>query len=358
MSQNIISGTEKRLNDILLRLNSKKYLLVCDASFPFLGIEQYIRSLFVQYAKFDGFSSNPLYEDVYNGVQLFNRENCDTIVAIGGGSAIDVAKCVKLFCKMDSGRNYLEQEYCDSGVPLIAMPTTAGTGSESTRYAVIYYEGKKQSVTHESIIPDYAVLNPGFLRTLPPYQKKCTMLDALCQGIESWWSVNSTDESKSYSKTAVETIMKYMDAYIFDNDREAAEQIMLAANFAGRAINITQTTAAHAMSYKLTSMYQIPHGHAVALCLPHVWRYMLSHPEECIDPRGIGYLTKIFPEIPFGVDWFEKTFAKLGMGYPEANNMQTELDILTNSVNPDRLKNNPVFLSKSAICSMYSSILK
>ena len=85
-------------------------------------------------------------------------------------------------------------------IPFLAMPTTAGTGSEATRYAVIYYDGKKQSVTHDSVVPDVAILEPKVLKTLPLYQKKCTMMDALCQGIESWWSMNSTDESKAREK--------------------------------------------------------------------------------------------------------------------------------------------------------------
>ena len=77
------------------------------------------------------------------GVEVFLSEGCDAIVAVGGGSIIDVAKCIKLYCRMSPDKNYLLQEYTDSGVPIIAVPTTAGTGSESTRFAVIYFEGKK-----------------------------------------------------------------------------------------------------------------------------------------------------------------------------------------------------------------------
>lgn len=267
MSQKIIyeKDSAQQIKNILSDLQTKKYLLVCGRSFQHLLISKYFIEANIPYITFSKFSPNPLYEDVCKGVDLFNSENCDTIVAVGGGSAIDVAKCIKLFCRMDSKSNYLSQEYRDSGVPLVAVPTTAGTGSESTRYSVIYYNGEKQSVTHNSIIPDYAILDSSVLKSLPIYQKKCTLLDALCQGIEAWWSVNSNEESKVYSKMAVETIIKYMDSYIYDNDEIAAEQIMLAANYAGRAINITQTTAPHAMSYKLTSMYKLPHGHAVAL---------------------------------------------------------------------------------------------
>ena len=118
---------------------------------------------------------------------------------------------------MDNDINYMQQEYIDSGITLIAVPTTAGTGSESTCHAVIYYEGEKQSISHTSIIPNYAILEPSVLETLPVYQKKCTMLDALCQAIESWWSVNSTEESKEYSRKAILAIKENWEEYIFKN---------------------------------------------------------------------------------------------------------------------------------------------
>ena len=95
----------------------------------------------------------------------------------------------------------------------------------------MYYEDSKQTVTHDSILPDYALLEPSVLKTLPLYQKKCTMMDALCQGIESWWSVNSTEESYEYSRKTIELIMKNWESYIFENDSDAAEKIMLGANY-------------------------------------------------------------------------------------------------------------------------------
>ena len=346
---------------------SRKVLLVVDGSFPFLSIKSDVEAIGVPYTTFDQFTPNPLYEDVVKGVELFNAEQCDTILAVGGGSSMDVAKCIKLYCKMQKDRLFLEQEYTDTGVRLIAIPTTAGTGSESTRYAVIYYDGKKQSVTHDSIIPDVAILEPEVLKTLPLYQKKCTMLDALCQGIESWWSVNSTDESKEYSKIAVETIVKHWQEYIFANTDEAAEKIMMAANYAGRAICITQTTAPHAFSYKLTSMYGLPHGHAVAVCLPVIWEYMTDNMDKCIDSRGKNELAATFRQIAGAMGVLDvrsaiKSFLALldamGIQRPAAADREKELEILTISVNPTRLKNNPVELNRETIPILYGYILK
>lgn len=363
--QKILKGIDS-LNEALK--DSSKVLLVCDSSFPFLSIKDDIERMEMPYLLFDQFTPNPLYQDVCKGVDLFQNSKCDTILAVGGGSSLDVAKCIKLYCQMEKGKLYLEQEYKDTGVKLVAMPTTAGTGSESTRYAVIYFEGRKQSVTHESIIPNIAILEPKVLKTLPLYQKKCTMMDALCQGIESWWSVNSTDESKEYSKTAIELIMANWRKYIYENDDDAAINIMNAANFGGRAINIAQTTAAHAMSYKITSLYNLPHGHAVALCLPGIWDYMIGHADGCIDSRGKEYVEDVFESISFsiGVHSAEEAIRVIRNMMKEMelktpsfmDDAEAELDILCNSVNPIRLKNNPIQLDHDAIYYLYRQAFK
>lgn len=344
----------------------RKMMLVCDSSYPFLNIKDEIECVLRQPVVFNQFSSNPLYEDVCKGVELFHAKGCDTILAIGGGSAIDVAKCIKLYCKMNKDELYLNQEYKDTGVKLIAIPTTAGTGSESTRYAVIYYDGKKQSVTHESIIPNVAILEPKVLMTLPIYQKKCTMMDALCQGIESWWSVNSTEESKVLSKKAIQLIIENWRDYIFHNNENAASKIMTAANLAGQAICITQTTAAHAFSYKITSMYHLPHGHAVAICLPHIWKHMSQEDSVCIDSRGREYLNSVFKDISLtmghysveeAIIFWNDMLTELNISSPISEDKEKDLDILSHSVNPIRLKNNPVALDEDTIIKLYRQIV-
>ena len=354
MGQQIIKGIEQ----IRSIISKKKFLLVRDKAYDYLPIKTFFDT--IPHVEFSEFTSNPLYEQVCVGIRLFNQEQCEMLVAVGGGSAIDVAKCIKLYCKMDNKINYLEQEAFDSNIPLIAIPTTAGTGSESTRHAVIYYKGEKQSISHASIVPDYAVLEPAVLKTLPVYQKKCTMLDALCQAIESWWSVNSNDESISYSQKAIAAIRKNWADYIYDESIVDSEKIMEASNYAGRAINITSTTAAHAMSYKITSMYGFPHGHAVAICLPEVWKYMLEHTEDCIDIRGEKYLRDKLKEISSWIDLdsFSELIARLEMEYPRSGNREHDIKILVNSVNPIRLGNNPVSLGKDALQKMYNRIIQ
>ena len=349
--------------------------LVIDSSYPFLSIKDVIEALpIVEKVQFSDFTPNPLYEQVCNGVELLKTSHCDTILAVGGGSAIDVAKCIKLAVLVEEGNAAIipplvshRLTIVGTKIPFIAIPTTAGTGSESTHNAVIYYEGAKQTVTNDGVLPDYAVLEPSVLKTLPLYQKKCTMMDALCQGIESWWSVNSTEESYEYSRKTVELIMANWRKYIFENDDNAAAQIMLAANFGGRAINITQTTAAHAFSYKITSLYKLPHGHAVAVGLPVIWEYMLDNMDKCIDARGREYLNGVFKQIAVSMDAnspleaikkFRQMMVETELKNPLSEDREKTIELLSISVNPIRLKNNPVELSFDAIRRLYERIIE
>ena len=372
MSQKIINGIDKLLG-ILQEVGCQKLFLVVDSSYPFLNIKDAIEALPVEKVKFSDFTPNPLYEQVCKGIELLKESKCDTILAVGGGSAIDVAKCIKLAVLANEGNAAIIPPLVSqrlridgSKIPFIAIPTTAGTGSESTHNAVMYYEGAKQTVTNDGVLPDYAILEPSVLKTLPLYQKKCTMMDALCQGIESWWSVNSTEESYEYSRKTIELIMANWRKYIFENDDEAASQIMLAANYGGRAINITQTTAAHAFSYKITSLYKLPHGHAVAVGLPEIWEYMHGNMYKCIDSRGSEYLIGIFAKISAAmgcqttenaIATFRQMMKEMDLANPAAGNREEEIKVLSTSVNPVRLKNNPVEIDVLASNNIYRQII-
>ena len=222
--QKILVASEDyvELDDYFGDNDVKSIFLVCDSSMPFLRISKYFDYLKVhrgiEVVKFSNFKPNPFYESVVEGVKLFYRTGCDMIVAVGGGSTIDVAKCIKLFSNMNTNKNYLTQQIIPNDLKFLAVPTTAGTGSEATRYAVIYYNGDKQSVTDYSCIPSTVLMDASALKTLPIYQKKSTMMDALCHSIESYWSVNSTEESNKYSKQAIQTILENKDAYLANKD--------------------------------------------------------------------------------------------------------------------------------------------
>ena len=371
--QKILNGINN-LSIIVRECGCKSLFLVIDSSYPYLCIKEEVESLqIMKKVYFSDFTSNPLYEQVCKGIDLFRSSDCDTILAIGGGSAIDVAKCIKLAVLAHNGRDSLIPPMVTQAIPIdgtripfIAIPTTAGTGSESTHNAVMYYEGSKQTITNDEILPDFAILEPKVLKSLPLYQKKCTMMDALCQGIESWWSVNSTKESVIYSQRAIALVMDNWEKYIFENDSYAASQIMLAANFSGRAINIAQTTAAHAMSYKITSMYELPHGHAVAVCLPEIWDYMEHHMDQVVDTRGAAFIKTVFNDIATAmgrksvlsaINCLQNMMKDMELEKPISQNKNIDLGVLVNSVNPIRLRNNPVVLDKDTIHALYDSII-
>ena len=371
MIQKQIRDTEDfhALAEYLQENQIRRLFLVCGKSIEKLPLYAFFQELpqkmGIQVARFSAFSPNPAYESVEEGTAEFRRFHGDMIAAVGGGSAMDVAKCIKLYSNMDPGKNYLEQEIVPNNIPFLAVPTTAGTGSEATRYAVIYYHGEKQSVSHPSCIPSAVLLAPALLRSLPAYQKKVTMMDALCHGIESGWSAHSTAESMEYSLEAIRMILAGMDGYL-DESEESAASMLQASNLAGRAINITQTTAGHAMCYKLTSLYGLPHGHSVALCLPYLWSYMLMHMEDCIDPRGADHVQRAFEEIARAlgcrdsvqaVEMLKRILKKLDL-YPPMEWKPEDVTILAQSVNPVRLKNNPIALNEDAFRTLYLKILK
>lgn len=356
------------LVDYMYDAGMKKILVVCGNSCSRLDIGKFLDERIHQgktdAVYFRDFAPNPDYSSVVKGVDVFHANGCDSILAIGGGSAMDVAKCIKLYSTMPQGSDYIHEPIVPNDIPFVAVPTTAGTGSEATRFAVVYYNGEKQSVTDVSCIPQAVLFDTSVLDSLPPYQRKSTMMDAFCHAVESFWSVNSTDESKEFARSAIRLILDNSDSYLA-NDPAGNKKMLEAANLAGKAINISQTTAGHAMCYKLTGLYKIAHGHAAALCVSALWPYMIAHKEDCADSRGVGYLAQMFNELA----------ACMGAGIPEAAaekfrnfvdalalekpviHGEGDFEILKNSVNPVRLKNNPVRLDVDAIDSIYHQIL-
>lgn len=373
MEQEIITPTDdyRKLDEWLEKTAPEKIMLVCGKSISyhkkFCKHLQKIEKEGIGIVPFQNFQPNPLYENVLDGVELFRNEKCNCIIAVGGGSAIDVAKCIKLFSGMDgNGRDgsFLNCKIIPNSVPFLVMPTTAGTGSESTRYAVIYYEGKKQSVTSENCIPDAVLMDSDSIKDLPLYHKKAAMMDAFCHSIESFWSINSTEESKSYSRNAIHLILEKMDEYLEENTANSREKMLLAANLAGKAINITQTTAGHAMCYKITSLFGCAHGHAAILCDRVLFPHMIRNMDLCIDVRGSEYLNNMLQELSLiiGCNTPEEAskkindiFSKLDLRIPSASNEQYR-ELMT-SVNPVRLKNHPILLNEKMIDDLYHHIL-
>lgn len=363
-----VDDSYSEIKEYFCKNKIQNIFLVCGKSFFKLSIAKYLKKIQdtcgINIEYFSNFSPNPQYESVVCGVSLFKKKKYDLIIACGGGSAIDVAKCIKLYSNMSEESDYLHQEIIvNTSIPFLVIPTTAGTGSEATKYAVIYNEGTKQSITHYSIIPNVVVYDYRVLELLPNYHKRASMLDALCHGIEAFWSVNSTEESRLYSERAIKLIIQNYKKYL-KNDSSCYKNMLLAAYWAGKAINITQTTAGHAMSYKLTSLYGLAHGHAVALCVSVLWKYMLNNLNLCKDARGEKYLREMFYELDKffssnsnlnAADKFINLLRELGLNKPDLRSTD-DIKLLANSVNQDRLKNNPIYLDSDNIRILYEKV--
>ena len=315
---------------------------------------------------FSDFENNPKYEDVIEGVKLFKEGNWDAIVSYGGGSTIDVAKLIKYFSciKDDVHAELLPVQK----VPHVAIPTTCGTGAEATHFAVMYYNGEKHSIESRDIFPEYVVIDPRVLITLPDRALASSIVDSLAQGIESYWSINSTDESKVYSMKCILLVMEnYLKAFR-ERDIDSLSKLAKASNFSGKAINIAKTTAAHAMSYVLTGKYGIPHGQAVMILLPHVYEFNAQIKGEISDPRGKEYVEKVIRELNelLGVRSPKEAKVKLTdimtslnleTRLSEITSLKIDIQELASSVNLERLKNNPIKIDKYSSELIYQYII-
>jgi len=353
-------GSFDNIIDIVRTAGAKKIMIVCGS---FLlekssHIQETINKLSADVVYFSDFTPNPVYEDILTGISLYTNEQCEFIISIGGGSTIDVAKCICILENNQSVLGMLDKPRCQH----IAVPTTAGTGSEATGFAVIYKEGEKISVEHKALLPDCVILDSCFLETLPLYHKKSSLVDALCQSIESIWAKGATFDSKEYSKKAIRLILNNLKTYL-DGDKDSMALILDAANLSGKAINISKTTAAHAMSYKLTSLFSIAHGHAVALCLIPVWNNLLTHQNDAHvhDAQVLSALDDISDAV--GSTSYNEAYERIKeiidemFDRSEFSYDEDEIYKLVKSVNLQRLSNHPVSISKETLADMYREIL-
>jgi alcohol dehydrogenase class IV len=196
-------------------------------------------------------------------------ENVDLIIGIGGGTIIDLAKIFSLAYSNRSTRleELLENQNLENKIDLIFVPTTAGTGSEATSFAVMYKDRVKFSIDAKTLLPRYSILDPTLLRSLPEGVLNATVLDALGQAIESLWAIGATQESREYASKAISLILEGMEK---KQPLEKLGDLQLGAHLSGKAINISKTTISHSISYPLTAYFDIPHGIAVFLTLPRI----------------------------------------------------------------------------------------
>lgn len=276
--------------------------------------------------EYSDFSVNPKLDEANIGVERFMQARADVIVAIGGGSVMDMAKLI---------RHLAAEKGCY--VPLYAIPTTAGTGAEATHFAVAYVDGKKQSIAADDILPDAAIIYPPLTYSNGTYQTACAGFDAVAQAIESYWAKGATQESQAYSIKALQMLWKQLPLLVKSPTEELRNQVAEGAYWAGRAINISTTTAPHAFSYAFTSHYGYLHGHAVALTFPFFMQ--LNGTEALFEMLGLSS-TNI-------VQQMEDYISSLGLSLQ----LQPSVDIMgtLHEVNLQRLANNPVEVTKEVV---------
>ena len=267
-------GSIERLGEVVEDLGlSGKALLVTGRSFAkrsgYLDkLKEILESNGVSVAIFDRVEPNPSAETVELGAELGKREKVDFIVAFGGGSAMDAGKVIAIL-SLQGGR---AEDYFYPAVirppilPVIAIPTTCGTGSEVTKYAVISKGLKKNTVAGELIVPIASILDPDVLSYLPKDLLAYTSMDAISHAIESYFNKNANPLSDIYVFEALRNIMKYFkDAY--DGSIDARGRLLYASMLAGEAINLCGTTIVHGTGYYLTMRYGFHHGLANALLI-------------------------------------------------------------------------------------------
>lgn len=335
------------LTALMARTGMQRPLLVCGRRMQ----DVFVQRVGLDLPVFDGYHPNPDLADCTAGAAMYRAQGCDGLISLGGGSAMDTAKGVKaiLLCgDMEAVKaSRLPQ---DAPLPHIAIPGTAGTGAEATPIAVVYVSSEKLSLDHPALLPEGVLLDGSLLDTLPLYHKKACAMDALCQGIESWWAVKATEESRIHAERAIRGVAENYAAYLA-GDADAQDALLLAAYESGCAIRISRTTAAHAMSYQITKRLGLAHGHACMLTLPHLWRHLLA---GCQADGLLGEIAACLgqPDPESGADWLLGMLAFSDMLMAVQPDGAT-LDALAASVNLQRLGNHPEALTAAQLREIY-----
>jgi alcohol dehydrogenase class IV len=320
--------------------------------------------------RFSEFEPNPKLDDIERGIALFKDSSPDLVVALGGGSAIDVGKLIALLANQHSSARDLitgKAPIQMGATPMIAIPTTSGTGSEATHFSVTYVDGDKYSVAHPSSLPDVALVDPALTVSLPKTITAGTGLDAFCQAIESIWAVGSTEESRDYAKQALRLVWNNLPRAVQNPTIEARLAMSQGAHLAGKAINIGKTTSSHALSYFVTSRYGIPHGMAVSLTISQMFAFNAQVSESnCADPRGVLFVRERVNEIlqtlectsvEHACELISDFIRSLGCpsSYHEADIRDVRaIDEIVASANLERLSNNPRSCTAEALIKLLS----
>lgn len=256
----------------------------------FKSVEKLLDSLGISYTVFSDITGEPTDVMIDKGVSVYKDNGCDFLIAVGGGSPLDSMKAIAaLAVNGGSISDYMGKTIEGRMPPMAAIPTTAGTGSEATQFTVITDSKKdiKMLLKGICLIPDLAVIDPGFSMTSPKSITASTGLDALTHAVESYTSKKAQPLTDCVAMSAVKRIFEYLPrAYKDGNDAKAREEMSIAALEAGIAINNASVTIVHGMSRPIGALFHVPHGLSNAMLLPACMKYALSGTYEKFADLG------------------------------------------------------------------------
>ena len=300
-------------------LDGRSWLLVTSAGWRSRrAVERLISRCGSPVAIFDCIEENPIVSSI---VDLASQvPDCEVVVALGGGSVIDAAKGIVTLHGLGLNADLLKQHLSEgvalpdsmSVIPIIAVPTTSGTGSEVTRWGTIWGDdGIKFSVTDPKLWPAYAVMDPLLCTSMPYSLTLATGLDALSHAMESVWNRRHTEATDAMSTAAIGLLWKHFEATLeTPGDLNLRARIQTASLLAGLAMGTTQTALAHSISYPFTSRCGIPHGIACSFTLAEVARFNIETEPERLSAIADGLRCTV-PDIPVVIEYW---FDRLGLG--------------------------------------------
>lgn len=275
-------GALKKLPELLKRSSSEKTMVISDHGLEKAGVVRKVMDLVrengITASVFLDIQPNPTVEMVEEAAKAYRESGADSIVALGGGSPMDVAKAVGVLARYGGSITDYEGAHLVPGAiePVIAIPTTAGTGSEVTAFSVITDSARdyKLTVFSYELLPKYALLDPEMIRSVPPSIAAACGIDALIHAIEAYLSLGSSPFSDAMAEKAMELIGKNIRSYVANpKDEEAAGAMMSGSMFAGIAFAWARLGNVHAMSHPVSAFFHVPHGVANGILLPVVLEY-------------------------------------------------------------------------------------
>jgi alcohol dehydrogenase len=259
-----------------------KILIVTDKALYNMGMLDNILKSFeqsgIEYSLFTDVLPDPTFDVVNSGLDQYINDNCDSVLAIGGGSSIDAAKVIAL--SATNGQKPIELAGLFKGkkpsAPFFTIPTTSGTGSEATIGAVISDSEthNKELVIDTKMVPLLAALDPELTKGLPSAMTAATGVDALTHLVEAYMSEMATEESDNYARSGIQMIFNNLPTVCKKgNSLKAREKMALASYYGGLTINIAGLGYVHAFAHQLGAKYKLPHGLANSIVLPHIIEY-------------------------------------------------------------------------------------